>query len=156
MDGKISASSQYNAVHAPKRVRIDGYFGTPCGWAAKHSYSISYIQVDFPQNMVVLGILIRARCVNLIVIKGRFSFREGGIVDLVRFSRKYARKHRVVNRGGRVDFYSLRYVVSVTSRGYLTIYLTVSIASVLEQIEDKIQRIGEACLPFSSHCGFSA
>ena len=43
------------------------------------------------------------------------------MVDLVCFSQKYAQKHRVVNRGDTIDFYSLGNVVSVTSRGYLTI-----------------------------------
>ena len=58
-----------------------------------------------------------------------------------------------MNRGGRVAFYSLGNVVSVTSHGYLTSYLTVSITSALEQIENIIQKVGEAFLSFAN--GFS-
>ena len=61
-DGSISTSSEYDANHPPKRVRIDNYFDTPCGWAATNADPNPYIQFDFPQNYVVLGILIRARC----------------------------------------------------------------------------------------------
>ena len=61
-DGNISASSEYDANHAPKRVRIDDYFDNPCGWAATDADPNPYIQFDFPENYVVLGILIRGRC----------------------------------------------------------------------------------------------
>ena len=91
--------------------------------------------------------------VNLVVIKGRFLLGDNQRVDLYRFSRKYSRKHTFVYRGGRVDFYSLGNVVTVTSRGYLTLYLTVRLASALEQLQDTLRRIGEVFLPFTG--GFS-
>ena len=58
-----------------------------------------------------------------------------------------------VYRGGRVDFCSLENVVGVTSRGYLTLYLTVRLASALERLQDTLRRIGEMFLPFTG--GFS-
>ena len=91
--------------------------------------------------------------VNLVVIKGRFLLGDNQLVDLYCFSRKYSRKHTFVYRGGRVDFYSLGNVVSVTSRGYLTLYLTVRLVSALEQLQDTLRRIGEVFLPFTG--GFS-
>ena len=61
-DGSISASSEYGPNHSAKRVRIDNYFSSSCGWAAAPTDPTPYIQFDFPQNYVVIGILLRARC----------------------------------------------------------------------------------------------
>ena len=80
--------------------------------------------------------------VNLIVIEGHSSLAKGGVVDLYRLGREFSQKHGIVNRGGRVDFYCLGNVVSVTSGGYLTVYLTVNKALAPEHIEEILRRIG--------------
>ena len=88
--------------------------------------------------------------INLIVIKGRLSLTEGGIVDFYRFCWEFLQKHGIVNRGGRVDFYCLGNVVSVTSDGYLIVFLAVNIALALGQIEEILRTIGEAFVHFAS------
>ena len=57
--------------------------------------------------------------INLIVIKGRFSLTEGGIVDFYRFCREFLQKHGIVNRGGRADFYCLGNLVISVTPGWL-------------------------------------
>ena len=61
-DGDIHASSEWNAAHAPKRVRIDNYFDDPCAWVTDYFDLDPYIQFDFPQTYAVIGVLIMARC----------------------------------------------------------------------------------------------
>ena len=45
--------------------------------------------------------------------------------------------------------------VSVTFRRYLTLYLTVKLASALAQLQDTLRRIGEVSLPCPFTGGFS-
>ena len=85
---------------------------------------------------------------NLVVFKGRFILREA-TVELLRFHEKHYLRHRVILKGGRVDFFFLGNKISVTKRGYLTLYISVNIPSTVEQIEEIILAIGEAFLSFT-------
>ena len=54
-----------------------------------------------------------------------------------------------MKRGGRLDFYYLGNIVSITTKGYLSIYATLNIRSAVNNIEDTFQRIGESFLPYT-------
>ena len=87
--------------------------------------------------------------VNLIVIKARFIIKRGAL-DLSSFCQKYKTNPGVRRRAGRVDFYTLGNVVSITARGFVTIYISVDKTFVVDHIEEILLAIGEIFLPFTT------
>ena len=78
-----------------------------------------------------------------------FVYTTRRSVDLLRFHEKHYLSHYVISKGRRVDFSFLGNKMSVTKRGYLTLYISVNIPSTVEQIEEIILAKGEAFLSFT-------
>ena len=87
--------------------------------------------------------------VNLVVINGRFDIKSGTL-DLRSFCQKCKTQPGVRRRGGRVDFYALGNLVSVTACGFIAIYISVDKTFVLEQIGQILLVIRETLLPFTT------
>ena len=87
--------------------------------------------------------------VNLIIIKVRFHIKHSAL-DLSSFCQKFKANPGVRRRAGRVDFYTLGNLVSITVRGFVTIYISVDKTFVLEHIEEILLAIGEIFLTFTT------
>ena len=61
-DASITASSERNANHAAKRVRINRYLDYACAWAAAPDDYRPWIQFDMEQKVTVWGVVVNPRC----------------------------------------------------------------------------------------------
>lgn len=84
---------------------------------------------------------------NLVIFKGKFILKEGKF-DLQSFFEDLQSNTSTL-RPGRVDFYFLGNVVSVTSGGFITIYAAVNIPSTVRNIEESLEKLAGICSPYT-------
>ena len=61
-DASITASSERNANHSAKRVRVDRYLDYACAWVPAHDERKPWVQFDMEQEVTVWGVFVKPRC----------------------------------------------------------------------------------------------